>query len=169
MLTTDSSMNEKTAEAIGWLRDNLNGKHVLVCFSGGKDSICIEKLVGLAGISYTLNTTLTGMDPPEVLQFIRREYPDCTYVRPRQSFWHLITTANPPGGTGRGIKWCCTKIKENPSLTIPIENRIVGIRAEESWARKKYGRINNIKGNTHYYPIFHWNEADVWEFIENDD
>ena len=153
-------------EAIDWLRENLNGKHVLVCFSGGKDSIVTEALVRMAGLSYSLNSTLTGIDPPEVTRFIRQNYLECSFVRPHQSFWHLLTTANPPGGTGRGIKWCCTKIKENPSNVIPIYQRVLGIRAEESPARAKYGMVNTIRQNTQYYPIFNWKEWQIWEFIE---
>ncbi len=138
----------------------------MVCFSGGKDSIVTESLVKMADISYALNSTLTGIDPPEMIKFIRNHYPQCTFVRPHLSFWHLITTHNPPAGTGRGIKWCCTKIKENPSNKIPIKNRILGIRKEESPARAKYGRINHIKNQTHFYPIFDWKEWQIWEFIE---
>ena len=155
-----------TAEAIDFLRSKLGDQHALVCFSGGKDSIVTEHLVKLSGISYSLNSTLTGIDPPQVTKFIRRYYPDCSFVRPRHSFWHLLTTHNPPGGTGRGIKWCCTKIKENPAKSIPIDHKIMGIRSEESPARAKYGRIHKWRekydntspftGKVHYYPIFHW-------------
>ena len=152
-------------EAIDWLR-KIN-QHVLVCFSGGKDSIVTEHLVKRSGLSYLLNSTLTGIDPPEVTKFIRNNYPQCTFVRPHQSFWHLITTANPPAGTGQGIKWCCTKIKEIPSKSIPIKHRILGIRSEESTARAKYGRINNhFDSETQYYPIFYWKEWQIWDYIE---
>lgn len=153
-------------EAINFLRDNLTGIHSLVCISGGKDSICIEHLMKLSGLPYTLQSTLTGIDPPSVTQFIREHYPSCQFVRPHQSFWHLLTTSNPPGGTGRGIKWCCTKIKEKPSSFNPIKNRVLGIRAEESPSRAKYGRISTVNDQTHYYPIFYWKEWQVWDFIE---
>lgn len=153
-------------EAIDFIRYNYDDYPVLVCFSGGKDSIVTEHLVKLSRIKYHLNSTLTGIDPPQVTQFIRKYYPHCSFVRPRQSFWHLLTTHNPPGGTGRGIKWCCTKIKENPSNVIPIKNRFLGIRAEESPSRAKYGRINELKDQKHFYPIFHWKEWQLWEFID---
>ena len=153
-------------EATDWLRTNLENRHALVRFSGGKDSIVTEALVRMSGISYSLNSTLTGIDPPEVTRFIHKHYPNCSFVRPRQSFWHLITTANPPGGTGRGIKWCCTKIKEQPSNSIPLKHRIMGIRAEESPARSKYGRSGEFGDQFFYYPIFHWKEWHIWEFIE---
>lgn len=167
ILFNEYSTDFAVEEAIDWLKTNLENEHVLVCTSGGKDSIVTEALVEMAGLSYSLNSTLTGIDPPELIKFIREYYPNCSFSRPRQSFWHLLTTHNPPGGTGRGIKWCCTKIKENPSHNIPIKNRIIGIRAEESSARAKYGRINKVKDKTHFYPIFNWPEWQIWEFIES--
>ncbi len=44
----------------------------------------------------------------------------------------------------------------------------MGIRAEESSRRAKYGKINHFEklGHTHYYPIFHWKEWMVWDFID---
>ncbi len=165
-LIKDQTVKMMTYEAIDFIRSNYDGNTVLACFSGGKDSIVTEYLLKLSGIPYKLNSTLTGIDPPQVTKFIRSNYPHCSFVMPHQSFWHLITTTNPPAATGRGIKWCCTKIKEAPSEIIPIKNRFLGIRAEESPHRAKYGRINNIKDQKHFYPIFHWKEWQVWEFIE---
>lgn len=153
-------------EAVEWLRSNCGDKHVLVCFSGGKDSIVTEALCRMSKISYSLNSTLTGIDPPQVTQFIRKNYPQCSFVRPKQTFWHMLTTHNPPGGSGQGIKWCCTKIKEMPSAKIPIKHRVLGIRAEESGPRSKYGRVNQVKNETHYHPILYWKEWQVWEFIQ---
>ena len=122
--------------------------------------------MGLSGLRYSISSTLTGIDPPQVTRFIRKHYPKVKFVRPRQSFWHLLTTHNPSGGNGRGIKWCCTKIKEDPAKNIPIIDRVLGIRAEESPSRAKYGQIQEFNGKKHYYPIFYWKEWQVWEFIE---
>jgi len=161
-------MNYKINESIEFLQQHFYNKKALVCTSGGKDSIVINKLVELAKIDFEMQSTLTGIDPPEVTRFIRKNYPLCRFVRPRMSFWYLLTTHNPPGGTGRGIKWCCTKIKEDPSRKNPIKNRILGIRSEESHKRAKYGMINYIEkhNQTHFHPIFNWLEWEVWEFIE---
>jgi len=163
------NLSETVEEAVDFLRVGLGDSKVLVCISGGKDSIVTAKLVELAGLNYRLQSTLTGIDPPELTRFIRRYYPQCTFVRPRQSFWHLITTHNPPGGTGRGIKWCCTKIKEAPSWKSPELFRILGVRAEEGTARSKYERVQQHHKNplqVMYYPILNWKEWKVWEFIE---
>jgi len=163
-----NSIKTVTDEAISFLRDNCSGTHFLVMTSGGKDSIVTTHLAKMSGISFELQSTMTGIDPPELIRFIKRHYPECQFVRPKLSFWHLLTTHNPPGGTGRGIKWCCTKIKEDPSNKTPNRSRILGIRAEESNIRVKYSRIDfrENNGQTLYYPIFYWNEWHIWEFIK---
>lgn len=160
------SVEEITQEAIDWLNENITQTPVLLCFSGGKDSIVCEALLKMSGIPYQINSTLTGIDPPQVTRFIRKYHPLCTFVQPRYSFWHLLTTHNPPGDSGKGIKWCCTKIKEKPSSVIPIKHRVLGIRTEESPNRGTYGRISQRKDETHYHPIYHWREWQIWEFIE---
>ena len=164
--THSDDIDKITFEAIEFLKKNLKDETFLVRFSGGKDSIVTEHIAKMSNLNYILHSTLTGIDPPEVTRFIRKNYPNCKFARPKQSFWHLITTANPPAGTGRGIKWCCTKIKEEPARENPIKKRVLGIRAEESSRRSKNGRINCFKDETHYHPIFNWKEWQIWEFID---
>ena len=160
----EESVSAITEEAISFLRSI--PEPVLVRTSGGKDSIVTTYLVKMAGLRHSIQSTLTGIDPPEMVRFIRENYSECSFVRPKLSFWHLLTTHNPPGGTGRGIKWCCTKIKERPSAANTIKNRVLGIRAEESTVRAGYERTNHVREQAHFYPIFHWKEWQVWEFIE---
>ena len=50
-------------------------KHV-VQFSGGKDSCVILALAKMAGINYEAHYNVTSVDPPELVRFIKREYPD---------------------------------------------------------------------------------------------
>ncbi len=161
-------MEDYTKEAIDWLKTHLSPVTSLVCISGGKDSVVIAELARIAEIPHQLQSTLTGIDPPELIRFIKQHYPQCKFVRPRLSYWHLLTTHNPPGGTGRGIKWCCTKIKESPSWKGPLPNRILGIRKEESLNRAKYGRINPHTKHPicNWHPILEWKEWQIWEFIE---
>lgn len=162
-------MNETpdyVAEAVDFLRDKLHGKgNVYLGFSGGKDSIVTERLLSLSGLPYKTYHSFTGIDAPEVVKFIRENYPACNFVRPKQTFWHLITTHNPPANFSR---WCCKKLKKEPSAKIQIPLRVLGQRAEESVKRSKYPRVNHFDklNQTHHYPILDWKEWQVWEFIE---
>lgn len=161
------TLEQKTAEAIRFIQRHSknHASTLMVGFSGGKDSVVIAKLCELAGIDYRLVHSLTGVDMPEVVQFIRKQYPDCQIVRPKQNFWHSITTRNPPLPNYR---WCCTTLKKQPSHKLPYKLRVMGIRKEESRTRARYPRVNYFEklDHTHIYPIFEWNEAEVWEFIE---
>jgi 3'-phosphoadenosine 5'-phosphosulfate sulfotransferase (PAPS reductase)/FAD synthetase len=79
-LFTLDTIDHVEREAIDWLHDSLHDKYSLVCFSGGKDSIVTEHLMRLAMLRYSINSTLTGIDPPEVTRFIRTNYPNCSFV-----------------------------------------------------------------------------------------
>lgn len=157
-------------KAIKFLKENLSDKGVIyVGMSGGKDSITTAKLMELSGLPYQLYHNFTGIDAPEIIRFIRKNYPDCIFLKPSLTFWHMITTKNPPANFSR---WCCTELKKRSGWKIPIHDRVMGIRAEESTRRKTYNPINLIPANksgrpeqTQFYPILDWNEADIWDFI----
>ena len=152
------------AEAISFIKKEIGAKTAFVGFSGGKDSIVTADLVKRAGIKYQLYYSFTGIDPPEIVRFIRREYPDCIFLKPKQTFWRNLSVNVPPSNR---LRWCCYSLKKKPGLDIPLEHRIMGIRAEESVKRGKYKRVNLFEKlrHTHYYPILNFTEADVWEYI----
>jgi len=154
-------------EAVEWVRDNLSDKgEIFVGFSGGKDSIVTAEIMRRSGIPFRLFYSATGIDPPPVVRFIRREYPDCVFLRPTRSFWKNLAVNVPPSDR---LRWCCTAIKKAPAWKMPHAHRVMGIRAEESPRRKAYGRVNHfVNAETdhwQYYPIFRWKEWNLWEFI----
>lgn len=61
-----------------------------LCFSGGKDSQVIYALAKMAGVKFHAYYNITTVDPPELVYFIRKEYPEVTMVPPRISMWKLI-------------------------------------------------------------------------------
>lgn len=47
-----------------------------LAFSGGKDSCVIKALADMAGVKYDAHYTLTSVDPPELVRFIKKQHPD---------------------------------------------------------------------------------------------
>ena len=152
------------AESIAFLRDNEPPEGFFLGFSGGKDSIVLLKLCRMAGIKHQAFYSYTGIDPPEVVQFIKREYPSVSWLYPKTTIWKAIQVKAPPL---RIRRWCCDVLKKEPAREHPLKHRIMGIRAEESIRRASRPRIDSFMGQTTYKPIFNWPEWAIWEFIES--
>lgn len=159
-------LKDYVAESIGFLRKHEPSEGYFVGFSGGKDSITALELCRMAGVKYEAYYSCTRIDPPEVMRFIKTEYPDVKWLFSKKSFWQMIVDKQPPM---RHMRWCCDELKKRPTKDIPLNHRIMGIRAEESFSRAKYPRIDRYskkKSQILYKPIFYWPEWAVWEFIE---
>ena len=52
------------------------------CFSGGKDSLAIKHLAGMAGVRVSWHYNVTTIDPPELVRYIRREHPEVAWEWP---------------------------------------------------------------------------------------
>lgn len=136
-----------------------------VAFSGGKDSVVIYDLVKRAGVKHDVHYNVTTLDPPELVQFIKREYPEVEFHRPEKSMWELIPKKLFP--PTRQVRYCCEYLKERGG-----EDRFVitGVRAKESYSRannrQQLESCNRTPGKMYFHPIFDWSEADVWEYIE---
>jgi len=132
-------------------------------FSGGKDSIVLYDLAVQSGVKFQAYYSNTTIDPPELTKFIRKNYPDVTWLHPRKSFFKFIPQYGFPTKFAR---WCCNELKKKPSKHIKLRHRLMGIRAEESFKRKTRGQINEYSEQIIYSPIFDWLEWEVWEYIE---
>jgi phosphoadenosine phosphosulfate reductase len=155
-------MAEAVREAVEFIQIHEPPEGYFVGFSGGKDSICTLKLVEMAGVKYRAFYSCTGIDPPEIVRFIRENYPQVQFLFPKETFWQGIRKRNPPL---RFQRWCCETLKHlEPEIHMP--NKIMGIRQEESHARSNRGRINKKPKSTVYSPIFYWMEYHVWTLIE---
>lgn len=65
-----------------------------VAFSGGKDSQVLLRLVQEAGVKYKAHMQVTTLDPPELMKFVRRVYPDVERHYPTMNFFDLIVKKN---------------------------------------------------------------------------
>ena len=108
-----------------------------LALSGGKDSQCIYHLAEMAGVKFDAHYRITSVDPPELVRFIKTQYPDVHMDYPRDKDGKVITRWNliprkltPPT---RMVRYCCERLKETGG-----RGRIVvtGVRWDESVRRK---------------------------------
>ncbi|MBO8433167.1 MAG: phosphoadenosine phosphosulfate reductase family protein [Bacteroidetes bacterium] len=155
-------------------------------FSGGKDSQCLYHLVKLAGVKAKTHMSLTSVDPPEVIRFVKAQYPDVELIKPKMSIYdmakkkHILPT--------RKFRWCCAEYKEVSGVG---KVTLIGVRKEESARRAKKEEVSvSSKGKRNEQtfdqwseheeqmvacvggkdkilvsPIIYWTEKDVWEFL----
>lgn len=103
-----------------------------LAFSGGKDSQVLYHIAKLAGVRFQAHMQITTVDPPELLSFVRRQYPDVQLHRPEINFYQLIIKKK--SLPTRVKRYCCRYLKEQAgSGTVTL----LGIRATESARRAK--------------------------------
>lgn len=118
-----------------------------VAFSGGKDSQCVYHLCKLGGVKFDAHYAITSVDPPELVRFIRQQYPDVIWERQHDkdgnpiTMWSLIASHTLP--PTRKVRYCCAHLKEPGG-----EGRIVvtGVRWAESINRKKTHGVVGFRG-----------------------
>ena len=147
MICSDGLARTKVENAIKRLQSFEPPEGYYVAFSGGKDSQCIYHLCQMAGVKFDAHYSVTSVDPPELVHFIKRQYPDVIFDLPRYAdgsritMWNLIPRKGiPPLRTQR---YCCEELKEASG-----EGRIVvtGVRWAESARRKVAHDVDSIKG-----------------------
>ena len=148
-------------EAIAYLRLHEPAEGYEVGFSGGKDSIVTLDLVRRSGVKHHAHFAMSYIDPPEVLNFIKQNYPSVEWRRPKVNIYHAILTSGLPSWKHR---WCCELIKENKN----DKNVVTGVRAEESQRRASKPRTDfwQKKKLMMYKPVFYWKECAIWEYLE---
>lgn len=152
----------KHSVAVERIRQFCMGKRVLVAFSGGKDSQCCLHLCRDAGVEFSAQYSITRFEPPELIQFIRENYPDVVFRRAYTM--SLIDEIGYRGLPNRWMRWCCkAKHVKTPGYDITV----VGVRAAESARRAANWRTFGRKRGGEWYvcPIFDWTDADVWEYL----
>ena len=188
--TLDGTVN-KVDIAIKRLRAFEPPEGYFLAFSGGKDSVTVKALCDLAGVKYDAHYSVTSVDPPELVQFIKtlsdvsRDIPHGADGK-SITMWTLIPQHLMP--PTRIARYCCDHLKESNGKG---RITVTGVRWAESVRRSKnrnlvdieIGRKDRIKLNddnddarrmmetcyrknkTLLNPIIDWADADVWEFI----
>jgi phosphoadenosine phosphosulfate reductase len=155
--------------------------------SFGKDSIVVHRLLDEAGVKYDAHNNHTGIDPPELVYFGRKYYPDVARDYPSKSIWRSIVEHGVP--PTRIMRYCCGELKEQHGKG---RTKVFGIRAAESMRRaKRWGIVSEYDGErrrmfdnddiqqslhscgatgAHTWivnPLFYWTDTDVWDFIHD--
>ena len=128
------------AEKIALNYDAENGYYL--AFSGGKDSQALFHMAQLAGVKFCGHMNLTSVDPPEVIRFVKKNYPEVELIKPGKSiFQHAIEKQILPS---MRVRWCCAEYKETAGAG---KVTLIGIRKAESSRRAKRTEveINNRK------------------------
>lgn len=160
-----------------------------VAFSGGKDSQCIYHLCEMAGVPFDAHYSITSVDPPELVQFIKRQYPTVSRDAPhdkdgnRITMWTLIPKKLMP--PTRVMRYCCAILKETNGKGRVV---VTGVRWAESPRRAashgvvSLDRIAYNDDNTEtrrmveqcyrttktlLNPIVDWSTEEVWEFLND--
>lgn len=160
-----------------------------ICFSGGKDSTVIAELAKRAGVPYELHYNITGIDPPEVVYFMRKHYPELHWHMYEKSMWRLIVEKQMPptrrirycclelkegGGQGRmcmtGVRWAeSTNRKNNRApYEVQTENKADKIIFNDNDESRRGMETCMMKRALICNPIIDWTDSDVWEFIRGE-
>ena len=122
------------AEKIAMNYDKDDG--FFLAFSGGKDSQALYHIAELGGVKFKAHMNLTSVDPPEVIRFVKKCYPDVELVKPKESIYSIaIRKKILP--TMR-VRWCCAEFKESAGAG---KVTLIGIRHEESSRRAKRNEV----------------------------
>lgn len=124
----------RKAERLALAYDDVYGYYL--AFSGGKDSQCLYHVAKLAGVRFKAHMNLTSIDPPEVIRFVKREYPDVELVKPKKSIFQAAVD-NQILPTMR-VRWCCAEYKETAGAG---KVTLIGIRRAESARRAKRNEV----------------------------
>ena len=174
-----------TIQKAAKLAQNYTGKPLVVAFSGGKDSQTVYHLAEAAGVEFEAVYSATTIDPPEVVRFIRKQYPNVEFNVPKMSFWQLAENIRML--PNRHMRYCCSILKEQAS---PGRVTLTGVRREESAKRAKRQVLDinkkprqfdeferNEKTDVQCFghgkekitvnPILDWTETDVWEYLNS--
>ena len=134
-----------------------------LAFSGGKDSQCIYHLAKMAGVKFDAHYSVTTVDPPELISFIKKNYPDVHFEIPETNMWNLIEKEGVP--PTRLMRYCCKHLKESHGNG---RFMVTGIRAKESVKRSQNRKLMDSCTKRRLKtlnPIIDWTEDDVWMFI----
>lgn len=156
-----SEWNSKIKAAVERLKtaagmaEHYTGAPLHIMISGGKDSSVLQQLAIESGIKCVFVHSLTTVDAPETVWFIKREFKRLNelgytaYIRrPPKTMWQLIEEKNglPPLRT---MRYCCKELKERPVILENGKKAFIatGVRWAESSKRRRRAPYEAVASN----------------------
>lgn len=158
-------------------------EHIVLSFSGGKDStvtadIVIKALSNPSLVHIFGDTTLEFPSTIEYANRYREEHDQAIFQIAKNREQNFMDVCEDIGPPARMMRWCCSMFKTGP-ITRVINSlyrnqqilTFYGIRKAESVSRSKYNRIEDdaesvkIQQQTVASPIFFWKDIDIWLYI----
>ena len=179
---------DKVQKAIDRLKAFEPSEGYYVAFSGGKDSQCVYHLCQLAGVKFDAHYAVTSIDPPELVRFIRQNYPNVKFEinywndnkpehyfsdgRPKPiTMWSLIADHTIP--PSRSIRYCCSSLKETKGNGRVC---VTGVRWAESQNRKMLHGVadiltksKKIHAQAEASPVYRMNKSGGINFMDDND
>lgn len=124
-----------------------------IAFGGGKDSCVVLALAKMAGVKYDAHYSVTTVDPPELVQFIKDKYPEVSRDVPLDkdgkpiTMWNLIPKKKMP--PTRLARYCCEALKESAGKG---RVTVTGVRWAESARRAESAGTVRIVGKVDEIP-----------------
>lgn len=146
MIASDGEICDKIELAIKRLQAFEPKEGYYVAFSGGKDSQCVYHLCKMAGVKFDAHYNVTSVDPPELVRFIKTNYPDVKFEHQHDkngkpiTMWSLIPERGTP--PTMVIRYCCESLKESSGKG---RYTVTGVRKSESIRRKMNQGVITIR------------------------
>lgn len=165
-----------------------DGSKVWCAFSGGKDSQCVYELCKMSGVPFEAHYSVTSIDPPELMRFIRKHYPDVIWDyhfyddgkpehyypsgNPRyKTMWGVIADRSVP--PTRKIRYCCAELKEQGGVGHIV---VTGVRWAESNNRRMLHGVADIQteskklhAQAEQNPLYRKNKSGGINFMDDND
>ncbi len=173
-ISEDGSVYEysKIEESIRYLKAFEPPEGYFLAFSGGKDSCVLKALCDMAGVKYDAHYSVTSVDPPDLIRFIREYHPDVQFDFPREdpddpdskilTMWNLIPMKKIP--PTRVFRYCCEQIKELAGVGRVV---LTGVRRAESVRREKNRRLVHIGNSQKRSVVLNNDNEEAREMVEN--
>lgn len=136
-----------------------------LAFSGGKDSQALYHVAQMAGVKFEAHMNLTSVDPPEVIRFVKRQYPDVVLHKPKDSIYNMAVKRKfllP----SRIIRWCCAELKEGGGAGTVC---LTGVRKAESVRRSKRNpvEVSNRSFTGDLDSFYQWQQEQIKKKVKN--